>query len=93
MSEPKVLSSRVLRVEFLFTIKTNTEFRELIQEQKDFFQKQKIRVNIKGIAEEHATRLGHIVGPIVARLNMGWHEETIQKLGKMDVGDVELKRA
>ena len=46
----------------------------------------------KRTAEEHATRLGRIVGPIVDRTNMGWHEEMIKKLGKMDTRKVELKK-
>ena len=41
-----------------------------------FFQKQKIRVDIKRSTEEHTTRLGHIVGPVVDRINMGWSKET-----------------
>ena len=33
MSEPKLIGSRVIRVEIFFTIKTNAAFRELIQGQ------------------------------------------------------------
>ena len=92
MSEPKVLGSRVLMVEIFFATKTNAAFRDLMQGQKELFQKQKIRIDVKRTADEYTTRLGHVVGPIVDRENIGWHEETTKILVKIDVGEVELKK-
>ena len=92
MSEPKVLGSRVLRVEIFFAIKTNTAFRDAIQGQICFFQKQKIRVDVKRTVEEHTASLGCIVRYIVGRANMGWCEEAMKKLRTMKMGEVELKK-
>ena len=78
MSEPKAIGSRVIRVEIFFTVKTNASIRDLIMGQKEFLEKQQIRIDVKRTADEHTTRIGCIVGPIVNRVNMGWYEETIK---------------
>ena len=71
ISKPKVLGKRVIHVEIFFTITTQTPFRELIEDQLEFFQQEGIRVDIKRMIDEHTIWLECIVELLVDRVNMG----------------------
>ena len=63
-----------------------------MQGQKELFQKQKIRVDVKRTADKHTKRLGCGVGHVVDRANMGWNEEKTKTLGSIGIGEVALKK-
>ena len=86
MSEPKVLGTRVIKVEIFFTIKSGLTIRELIQDQLEFLQQEQIRVDFKRTIGEYTTKVGYIVGLVVDRVNMGWYEEALKRAGRMNEG-------
>lgn len=92
ISEPKVTGKAVIRVEVFFTIKTKTPVRDLVQSQLDFLQRENIRIEIKRTNEEHTTRIGYLVGPVVDWANMNWYERTCIEKARVEKGNMELKK-
>ena len=51
-----------------------------------------MQVEINYTAEEHANRLGGITQPVVDKVNLRWHENTIKKLASLGFRDIEVKK-
>ena len=49
-------------------------------------------MTIKRTGDEHTSRVGFFVGPVVDKVNMGWYEKIIKQLGKIADEDIELKK-
>ena len=65
ISEPKVTGSRVIRVELFITLATTLTLRELVDAQFDFIQREGLRLTVKCTGNEHTSRLGYLIGPVV----------------------------
>ena len=65
LSKPKVTGDRVVQVEIFFTAVTKTPLQELVQNQIEFLQQEQIKVTVKRTGNEHTSRVGYLVGPIV----------------------------
>ena len=92
LSEPKVTGNRVIRVDIFFTIITLVSVRDLVQSQIEFLQQENIKVTVKRTGNEHTSRLGFLVGPIVDRVNMKWYEKICQQVRRINNGELELKK-
>ena len=92
MSKPKVIGTRVIKVEIFFTIKSTLNIRELAQDQLEYLKREGIRVDMKRTVDEHTTKVGFIVGPLVDRANMEWYQETLVAAGHLEQGHMELKK-
>jgi len=65
LSEPKVTSNRLVRVKIFFTAIMVTPLHELVQNQMEFLQNERIKKTEKRTGNEHTSRVGYLVGPIV----------------------------
>ena len=92
MSEPKVIGTRVIKVEVFFTIKSTLNIREFTQDQLEYLKREGIRVDMKRTVNEHTTKVGFIVGPLVDRANVEWCQETLVAAGHLEQGHMELKK-
>ena len=92
LSEPKVSGTRTLKVKIYFTINTNTQFRELIENQIEFLQQERMRVDIKRTADEHTQRVGVLIGPIVDRANLAWYARMIEQKTALQIDEFESKK-
>lgn len=92
LSKPKVTGNTVLRVEVYFTVYTETPIRELVMSQLNYLQEEEIRVIRKRTGDEHTSRLGFIIGPVIDKVNIGWYKKMIKQLGKIADEDIELKK-
>jgi len=92
ISEPKVTGSRVIRVELFITLETTLSLRELVDAQFEFIQREGLRLTVKRTGEEHTSRVGYLIGPVVDWANMKWYEEQCKKVGKLLEGEFELKK-
>ena len=92
LSGPKVIGSRVIRVEIYFIIKTKSSLRDLVQSQIDFIQREELRIMIKRIGDEYTGRIGYLVGLVIDWANMNWYEEQYRKYGNLAREEIELKK-
>ena len=81
-----------MKVEIFFTIKSTLNIRELAQDQLEHLKREGIRVDMKWTVDEHATKVGFIVGPLVDRANMEWYQETLIAAGYLEQDHMELKK-
>lgn len=92
LSEPKVAGNRVAKVGIFFAIKTGAHAKDSMQAQMQFLKRESAKATTKRNEEDHASRVGYLVGPAVDRVNMGWHGRCCQGLGKINGEEMELKK-
>ena len=63
-----------------------------MQNQIEFLQNEQIKITEKRTGNEHTSRVGYLVGPIVDRANMKWYEQTCKNIGKVNGDEIELKK-
>jgi len=92
LSDPRQIGQKTVKVELFFAVELPYSLKEIVEKDKIKFKRDNVWIEQKRTGYEHTNKVGFLTGPIVKRANMNYYENLIKYLGKLNEGEVEIKK-